>query len=535
MKELCVEKTASRGIAVAPIFKYEALDLTPEMTCIEEDSISEEKEAFAKVKASVMKDLEELAKESEIFEAHLEIADDFMLEESVNTKIESEHKNVQYAVSETVEEIAEMFAMIDDEYMRERSADVKDVGKRYMAKLKGQDLPDLGLITKEVVVIAKDMYPSDTVKLNPEYVKGIITEEGGVTSHVCIMANSMNIPIIVGASGILAQTQHDEMICMDANNGQIYIQPTDEIKVEFEEKKQAYLVEKQKLEALRNQKITDKNGKPICLCANIGDVEELRYAMKTNIHGVGLFRSEFLYMENGHFPTEEEQYAVYSEAARICPQELTIRTLDIGGDKSLPYYEFEQEENPFLGWRAIRISLELKEMFKEQLRAILRASAFGNVRIMFPMIIAMEELLDAKAIVEECKAELRAEEVAFDEQIQIGMMIETPASVLLADEFAKEVQFFSIGTNDLTQYLLAVDRGNKKIADRYSYFHPAVVRAIKHVISAGHEAGIVVGMCGEMAGDTKATELLMDMGLDEFSMSAGSVDYVRACILDLIK
>lgn len=534
MKEICVEKTASRGIAVAPVFKYEALDLTPAGSNVVDDKIIKEIELFIEAKTSVMKDLAKLAEENEIFEAHLEIADDFMLEDSVKTKIESEKKNVQYAVSETIQEIADMFAMIDDDYMRERSADVKDVGKRYMAKLKGLELPDLGNVSKEVVVIARDMYPSDTVKLDADYVKGIITEEGGVTSHVCIMANSMNIPIIVGATGILDAVNHDEIICMNAENGNIIINPTTEAMVEYEEKKAAYIAEKQRLETLRNKEVTNKDGKPVFLCVNIGDVEELKHAMKMNIHGVGLFRSEFLYMDNSHFPTEEEQFKVYSEAAKICPREITIRTLDIGGDKELPYYEFEKEENPFLGWRAIRISLELKEMFKEQLRAILRASAFGHVRIMFPMIISLEELADGKALVEECKQELRKENIPFDEEIEIGMMIETPSSVLLVDEFAKEVDFFSIGTNDLTQYLLAVDRGNKKIAHMYNYFHPAVLRAIKQIITAAHEAGIVVGMCGEMAGDVKATELLLEMGLDEFSMSAGSVDYVRAEILNLI-
>ncbi len=532
MKEMCVEKTASRGIAVAPIFKYQELDLTPKSTPIE-NGISEELTAFTEVKAAVMEELTKLAKTSEIFEAHLEIADDFMLEDSVTMKIETEEKNVQLAVSETIEEIAEMFAAIDDEYMRERSADVKDVGKRYMAKLKGLELPDLGTITSEVVVVARDMYPSDTVKLDPEMVKGIITEEGGVTSHVCIMANSMNIPIIVGVSGILENITHGDVVCMDAKNGIIILKPTEEVRVEFEEKKAMYLAEKQRLETLRNQEVRNQDGKLVSLCVNIGDVEELKHAMKMNIHGVGLFRSEFLYMDNTHFPTEEEQFAVYSEAAKVCPTELTIRTLDIGGDKALPYYEFEQEENPFLGWRAIRISLELKEMFKEQLRAILRASAFGHVRIMFPMIISLEELTDAKALVEECKVELTSEGTAFDENIEVGMMMETPSSVILAEEFAKEVNFFSIGTNDLTQYLLAVDRGNKKIAGMYNYFHPAVVKAIRQIITAGHDAGIVVGMCGEMAGDTKATKLLLDMGLDEFSMSAGSVDYVRAEILGL--
>ncbi len=532
MKELCVEKAASRGIAVAPIFKYEELDLSPVTFCIDEDKISEELTAFTDVKAAVLEELEELSKVSEIFEAHVEIADDFMLEESVTTKIKFEMKNVQWAVATAIEEIAEMFAIMDDEYMKERSADVKDVGKRYMTKLKGLVLPDLSLVTKEVIVVARDMYPSDTVSINPKFIKGIITEEGGVTSHVCIMANSMNIPIVVGASGVLESAKHDEIICMDAKSGQIVVDPTPEIQAKFEQDKAKYLEEKQKLELLRNIEVRNKDGKPIYLCVNIGDAEELAYAVQTNIYGVGLFRSEFLYMNNTKFPTEEEQFKAYREAVELCPKEVTIRTLDIGGDKELPYYEFEKEENPFLGWRAIRISLELKEMFKEQLRAILRASAYGHVRIMFPMIISLEELEAAKALVEECKNELKSEGIEFDAQIEIGMMMETPASVILAEEFAEQVDFFSIGTNDLTQYLLAVDRGNKKIAEMYNYFHPAVLKAIKQIIEAGHKAGIKVGMCGEMAGDIKATKLLLDMGLDEFSMSAGSVDYVRAAILE---
>ena len=301
---------------------------------------------------------------------------------------------------------------------------------------------------------------------------------------------------------------------------------------EYEEKLAAYESERARLESLRGTPAVTKDGKRIYLCANVGNAQDIKNALPMNIDGVGLFRSELLYMQNTHFPTEEEQFAVYKEAAQLSSQELTIRTLDIGGDKELSYYEFEKEENPFLGWRAIRISLDMKDMFKEQLRAILRASAFGHVRIMFPMIISMDELLDAKAVVEECKAELRAEGVAFDENIETGMMIETPASVMLADEFAKEADFFSIGTKDLTQYILAVDRGNKKIANKYDYFSPAVLRAIGHVIEAGHKEGIKVGMCGEMAGDQKAVNILLDLGLDEFSMSAGSIDYVREQILN---
>lgn len=275
----------------------------------------------------------------------------------------------------------------------------------------------------------------------------------------------------------------------------------------------------------------DEEWKRIYLCVNVGNTSEIEQAPDKNIDGVGLFRTEFLYMENSHFPTEEEQYQVYKKAAELCPQEVTIRTLDIGGDKKLPYYEFDYEENPFLGWRAIRICLDMPEIFQAQIRAILRASAFGHIRIMFPMMISLEELRDAKAVVEECKEQLREQNIAFDENIELGMMMETPASVLLAEEFAAEADFFSIGTNDLTQYTLAVDRGNKKIASRYDPFHPAVVKAIQTIIRAGHNHNIKVGMCGELAGDVNATQKLLQMGLDEFSMSAGNVDYARKVII----
>ena len=468
MEQILVEKTASRGIAAAKVYKYQEPDLTPDTYTIAEEETAKEQKKFACAKEAVIHELEKLASENEIFAAHLEIAGDFTLQEGVDAKI-AEGKNAQAAVQETIEEFAAIFSAMDDAYMKERGADILDIGKRFMAELKG----------------------------------------------------------------ILSKVEDGMFVCMDAGEGVIVIDPDEEKVSEFAEKKAAFEQERKYLEELRNKPAVTKDGKQIYLCANVGNAEDIKKALPMNIDGVGLFRSEFLYMENTHFPTEEEQYRVYKEAAELCPQELTVRTLDIGGDKELSYFDFEKEENPFLGWRAIRISLDMKEMFKEQLRAILRASAYGHVRIMFPMIISLEELREAKDLVEECKQELKEAGVAFDPEIETGMMIETPASVLLAEEFAKEADFFSIGTNDLTQYLLAVDRGNKKIADRYSYFHPAVLKAIGHVIDAGHKEGIKVGMCGEMAGDEKATAILLEMGLDEFSMSAGSMDYVRKQIEDI--
>ncbi len=531
MEKILVERTASRGIAVSPVYYYQEPDLTPDSRMICQGQAAGEEEIFRNAREKVIEELQVLAEKSEIFAAHQEIAGDFTLEEGILTKIRTEGKNAQAALQETIDEIAAIFAAMDDAYMKERAADVRDVGKRLMAGMKGIELPDLGNLDKEVIVAARDLYPSDTVKMDVSYVKGILTEEGGITSHVSIMAKSMNIPTLVGVKDILSKVQGGMMVCMDAEKGEIVLDPDEEVKKEYKARKENYEKERQILVQLRNETPVTKSGKRVFLCANVGSLEDIRQALPMNIDGIGLFRSEFLYMENDHFPTEEEQFEVYREAAKLCPMELTIRTLDIGGDKELSYFPFEKEENPFLGWRAIRISLEKREMFKEQLRAILRASAFGKVRIMFPMIISLSELKEAKALVEECKAELRREGKAFDENIETGMMMETPASVLLAEEFAKEADFFSIGTNDLTQYLLAVDRGNKKISDKYDFMHPAVLKAIRHIIAAGHSKNRKVGMCGEMAGNLKAVPALLEMGLDEFSMSAGSIDYVRKLVL----
>lgn len=533
MEKIYVEKTASRGIAISKIYKYETLDLKPVQNKIPGQDKEEHINRFLNARECVRKELEQLAVTNEIFSAHLEMVMDFTLEDSVKSKINNNCDNAENAVNEAISEVASVFEMMDDEYMKERASDIYDVGKRLMAQLKGVSLPDIGNIKEEVIILAKDLFPSDTVKINTDYVKGIITEEGGVTSHVSIIAKNMGIPALVGVKGIFNKLNTGDIVCMDAGKGIIVISPEEDVLNEYKQKQQEFEDEKLRLEKLRDYQVVTKEGKKISLCVNVGNAEDIEKALPVKIDGTGLFRSELLYMENTHFPTEEEQFEVYKRAAMLCPAELTIRTLDIGGDKELPYFEFEKEDNPFLGWRAIRISLDMRDMFKEQLRAILRASAFGNVRIMFPMIISIEELKEAKAVVEECKQELREKGISFCEDIETGMMMERPASVILAEEFAKEADFFSIGTNDLTQYLLAVDRGNKKIADKYSYFHPAVLNAIKHIIEAGHKENIKTGMCGEMAGDIKATKILLEYGLDEFSMSAGSIDYIREELLKL--
>lgn len=533
MRQITVEKTSSRGIAAAPAYLYQEPDLSAATYCITEEQTENEVQLFEKAKQKVSDELKLLAEKNQIFAAHLEIAEDFTFSDGVLSRIRNEQKNVQIALQDTVEELALIFDSMDDPYMKERAADIRDIGKRFMAQLKGVQRPDLAQISREVIVVAKDLFPSDTVKMNPTYIKGIITEEGGITSHVSIIARSMGIPALVGVGKLLDILQNGIEICMDAEAGMICIEPDHDTIREFLQKQEDFEKRQSYLKKLRSQPAVTRDGKRISLCANIGNLEDIERALPMNIDGIGLFRSEFLYMENDHFPSEEEQFQVYKAAAELCPKELTIRTLDIGGDKELSYFDFDKEENPFLGWRAIRISLDMEDMFKTQLRAILRASAFGHVRIMFPMIISLEELRAAGKLTTRCMEELEQEGLEFDRNIEIGMMIETPASVMLAEEFAKEVDFFSIGTNDLTQYLLAVDRGNRKVADRYSYFHPAVVKAIAKVIAAGHKENIKVGMCGEMAGDPDAVLLLLDLGLDEFSMSAGNADYIREKILNL--
>lgn len=534
MEELLITKTASRGIAIAPAYCYRETDLAPEPGNVSEEMVAAETKKFDKAQNNIKKKLEQMAQKNELFAAHREIAGDLMLRERVYAKIREDKKNVQQAVDEAVREIAGMFDVMEDPYMRERAADVRDVGRHFLAALKDIDLPDLGSVEQKVIVAAQNLYPSDMAKINEVYVKGILTEEGGITSHVSIMAKSRNIPILVGVKGILKKVRNGMMVCMDAERGTIVLEPEENVMQDYSCRKAAQEKEQRELEKLWGRELRTKDGRRISLCANAGSVEEVRGAAAHKIDGVGLFRSEFVYMGKSHFPTEEEQFLVYRQAAELVPQGLTIRTLDIGGDKLLSYFPFEREENPALGWCGIRVSLERKSMFKEQIRAILRAGAFGRVRMMFPMMISLDELREAKKIVKECKAELLAEEKAFDEQMEVGMMIETPASVLMAEEFAEEADFFSIGTNDLTQYLLAVDRGNERVAYHYDFMNPAVLRAVRHVIEAGHRAGIRVSMCGEMAGDLSAVPILLEMGLDEFSVSVDSLDYVKKQICMLL-
>ncbi len=530
-KKLVVEKTSSKGIVIGKAYVIEKADLTPESYNV--TSKEEEVKKFEKALNEAKEEIVQLAQNSDIFSGHHMIVEDITLYDSVIGKINDETQNVQIAVCNAIEEISNIFKMMDDEYMKERAADVKDVGSRIMAKLKGVSNNPFENIKEEVVLIAEDLTPSDTALIDLNLVKGFITELGGVTSHVSIIAKNLGLPALVGVNGIMESVKDDDIIAMDASKGNIIINPETQELEEYKNLEQEFKKEEEMLKKLENLKAVTTDGREVQLCANVGNILDIQMAIKHNIDGIGLFRSEFVYMDNTHFPTEDEQFEIYKEAAVLCEgKEVTIRTLDIGGDKSLPYYKFDFEENPFLGWRAIRICLELKDIFKAQLKAILRASAFGYVRIMYPMIISIEEIVEANKVLEECKQELRNSGIKFDENIEVGMMIETPASVILADEFAKYVDFFSIGTNDLTQYMLVVDRGNKRISNMYNSFHPVVLQSIKKVIEAGHKENIKVGMCGEFASDARAAKILLGLGLDEFSMSASEINNVKKQILE---
>ena len=534
MKVLHVEKTASGGIAIGNAFVLEEQNLDPDRESVACERIEKEKLRFQEAVESVLKDLYPLAEAEAIFAAHMELVQDISLRNGILQKIEKNAQNAEAALYDTAEEFAVIFDGMEDEYMRERGADIRDIRNRLMRKLKKLPEIDLTGIRGNVILVARDLAPSDTAQLKTDYIQGFLTEYGGVTSHVAIMAKYKGIPAVVGVADLLRQVQHGDTVILDADGRKIYVNPDSEATAKYEKILGDWQQHRQDLMKLCDKKAITTDGHEVEVCANVGSIEEIKQARSYGADGIGLFRSEFLYMDKSNFPTEEEQFQVYKEAAVLMEgQELTIRTLDIGGDKGLPYFEFPKEDNPFLGYRAIRIGLDRTDILKTQLRALLRAGAYGRIRIMYPMIVSIEEIRAANQLMEECKTELRAEGKDFNPQPEVGIMVETPASVLMAEELAKEVDFFSIGTNDLTQYVLAVDRGNDKIASLYNPFHPAVQRAILHTIRAGHKAGIKVGMCGEFAGNKEATELLLGMGLDEFSMSASLMPEIKGIILGM--
>ncbi|MBD2795391.1 phosphoenolpyruvate-protein phosphotransferase PtsI [Xenorhabdus sp. 18] len=471
------------------------------------------------------------AEKAEIFEGHIMLLEDEELEQEIITLIKKNLLTADAAVYSVIEDQAKALEELDDEYLKERAADVRDIGKRLLKNILDMPIIDLGSIEEEVILVASDLTPSETAQLNLDKVLGFITDLGGRTSHTSIMARSLELPAIVGTTNATKQIKNGSYLILDAVNNHIYVNPSDNEIEKLKTAKSEYLTEKAELAKLKDLPAITLDGHQVEVCANIGTVRDVTGAERNGAEGIGLYRTEFLFMDRDSLPTEDEQFEAYKAVAEaVGNQAIIIRTMDIGGDKDLPYMDLPKEENPFLGWRAIRICLDRKEILHSQLRAILRASAFGKLRIMFPMIISVEEIRELKAELALLKAQLRNENKAFDESIEVGIMVETPAAATIAHHFAKEVDFFSIGTNDLTQYTLAVDRGNELISHLYNPMSPAVLSLIKQVIDASHAEGKWTGMCGELAGDERATLLLLGMGLDEFSMSAISIPRIKKII-----
>ena len=476
--------------------------------------------------------LETFGEEKEaIFEGHLMLLEDEELEDDISNYIKQNKCTADFAINAIVEDTAKMLQELEDPYLRERAADFRDIGRRLLKNVLGITIVDLSNISEEVILIANDLTPSETAQINLKYVLGFITDIGGRTSHTSIMARSLEIPAIVGTNDITKLVKNGDMVALDALNNKVIIKPSAQELENIKALKTTFLAEKAELAKLKELPAETLDGHRVEICANVGTVKDTEGAKRNGSEGIGLYRTEFLFMDRDQLPTEEEQFLAYKdvvEAMEGLP--CIIRTMDIGGDKELPYLDLPSEMNPFLGWRAIRICFDRPEIMNPQLRALLRASAFGKVRIMFPMIISVEEVRALKEILETLKGELKEEKHAFDEEIEIGVMIETPAAAVIAHHLIKEVSFFSIGTNDLTQYTLAVDRGNELISALYNPLCPSVLNTIKTVIDASHAAGKWTGMCGELGGDEKATLLLLGMGLDEFSMSSMSIPTVKKII-----
>ncbi|MFG0833754.1 phosphoenolpyruvate-protein phosphotransferase PtsI [Aeromonas bivalvium] len=466
-----------------------------------------------------------------IFEGHIMLLEDEELEGDIRSFIKDNKATADKAIYEVIEQYAKMMADLDDPYLRERATDFRDIGTRLVKNALGIAVVNLSTIDEEVILVANDLTPSETAQINLKYVLGFVTDIGGRTSHTSIMARSLELPAIVGTNDITRRVNNGDLLLLDAINNQVVINPSPEQLAKFKELQAQFQAEKDELAKLKDLPAITLDGHQVEVCANIGTVKDTEGAIRNGAEGVGLYRTEFLFMDRDALPTEDEQFKAYKEVAEAMPdQPIIVRTMDIGGDKELPYMNFPKEMNPFLGWRAVRIFFDREDIMHAQLKAILRASAFGKLRIMFPMIISVEEFRSLKATVEQLKAELRAEGKAFDESIEVGIMIETPAAAVMAHHLAKEVDFFSIGTNDLTQYTLAVDRGNEMISAMYNPLSPSVLTLIKMVIDASHAEGKWTGMCGELAGDERATLLLLGMGLDEFSMSAISVPRIKKLI-----
>ncbi|AHM67420.1 phosphoenolpyruvate--protein phosphotransferase [Paenibacillus polymyxa] len=532
---------ASAGIAIARAFILEHPNYAVERRAVGDveaeiarldAALAQSQTELESIKEKTLRELGE--KKAEIFASHLLILNDPELIDPVKAKIRDEQLNADYALNEVATQFISMFENMKSAYLQERASDMRDVTKRVLNHLLGVHFVSPAEIAEETIVLAEDLTPSDTAQLNREFVKGFATNIGGRTSHSAIMARSLEIPAVVGTKNILSQAKSGDLIIVDGLDGHVFVNPTEEIVAEYRAKQVAYDKQREEWRKLRGEATVSVDGVHVELAANIGTPNDVAGVLDNGGEGVGLYRTEFLYMGRDKLPSEEVQYTAYKTVLeRMEGKPVVVRTLDIGGDKELPYLDLPKEMNPFLGFRAIRLCLDRQDIFRTQLRALLRASVHGNLRIMFPMIATLNEFREAKAVLLEEKEKLVAEGVSVSEEIQLGIMVEIPSTAVLADQFAKEVDFFSIGTNDLIQYTMAADRMNERVSYLYQPYNPSILRLVKMVIDAAHREGRWVGMCGEMAGDTTAIPLLLGLGLDEFSMSATSILPARSQISKL--
>ena len=536
--------SGSRGVAVGNVYRYIQEEIVIPDYTVAEGMVEDEIGKFAAAMAATLKQLDTIRQkaldemgpeEAAIFEAHMQIAQDPSLSDGIKSLVESSHTNVVAATAQTIETFANIFLGMEDAYMRERGADIKDIGDRLMRNLLGMNPRGLSHISGEVILVAQDLAPSDTASLDKNVVKGIVTAAGGPTSHAAIMARTLEIPAVMGVGDIENFVDGDKAVVL-GTDGIVEMNPSDADWDEYTNQAAAFQEELKRLRESANLEATTTDGHHVELFGNIGKAKDAKNALTTGAQGIGLYRTEFLYMENDELPAEDVQFEEYKKVAQdMKGKPVIIRTMDIGGDKELKCLDLPSEMNPFLGYRAIRISLNRPDIFKVQLRALLRASAFGDIHIMYPMIASVEEVKQANAMLDECKEELTAEGKEFNKDIKVGIMIEVPAAAVISPILAKYVDFFSIGTNDLCQYTLAVDRMNEAIGSLYQPLHPGVLRLIKHVIDASHEQGKFTGMCGELASDPVATMILLGLGLDEFSMTASSIPLIKNILRSVSK
>lgn len=544
MSKLIKGIAASDGVAIAKAY----LLVEPDLTFDKNEKVTDVEGEVAKFNSAIEASKVELTKirnnaevqlgadKAAIFDAHLLVLDDPELIQPIQDKIKNENANAATALTDVTTQFVTIFESMDNEYMKERAADIRDVSKRVLSHILGVELPNPSMIDESVVIVGNDLTPSDTAQLNKEFVQGFATNIGGRTSHSAIMSRSLEIPAIVGTKSITQEVKQGDMIIVDGLNGDVIVNPTEDELIAYQDKRERYFADKKELQKLRDADTVTVDGVHAELAANIGTPNDLPGVIENGAQGIGLYRTEFLYMGRDQMPTEEEQFEAYKEVLEAMDgKRVVVRTLDIGGDKELSYLNLPEEMNPFLGYRAIRLCLAQQDIFRSQLRALLRASVYGKLNIMFPMVATINEFREAKAILLEEKENLKNEGHDISDDIELGIMVEIPATAALADVFAKEVDFFSIGTNDLIQYTLAADRMSERVSYLYQPYNPSILRLVKQVIEASHKEGKWTGMCGEMAGDETAIPLLLGLGLDEFSMSATSILKARRQINGLSK